>query len=171
LRCGAKSAATDIFTRLMGQWLSERLGQQFVDRPGAATNLAAEAVVRSPPDGYTLLGFDVAAGREPGRGLVVIPDVFALGPRAPIISAGARNNVPAVYALSEAARAGGLLSYGVDRVDIWRRAASYVDRILRGAKPAELPVQLPTNFEMALNLKLPRRSVFYPHLFCCALTR
>ena len=87
--------------------------------------------MRSPPDGYTLLGFDVAAGREPGRGLVVIPDVFALGPRAPIISAAARNNVPAVYALSEAARAGGLLSYGVDRVDIWSR------RLLCRSHPAQ----------------------------------
>ena len=73
--------------------------------------------------------------------------------RVPIISAAARNNVPAVYALSEAARDGGLLSYGPDLVDIFRRAASYVDRILRGAKPAELPVQLPTKFEMVVNLK------------------
>ena len=58
----------------------------------------------------------------------------------------ARNNVLAVYPLSEAARDGGLLSYGVDTVDIWRRAATYVDRILRGEKPAELPIQSPTKF-------------------------
>jgi putative ABC transport system substrate-binding protein len=95
----------------------------------------------------------VALGREPGGGLVVMPDPFTAGHRAPIISAAARNNVPAVYSLSEAARDGGLLSYGVDLVDNFRRAASYVDRILRGAKPAELPVQLPTKFEMAVNLK------------------
>ena len=69
------------------------------------------------------------------------------------MSAAARNNVPAVYWLSDFARDGGLLSYGVDRVDLFRRAASYVDRILRGAKPAELPIQLPTKFEMAVNLK------------------
>ena len=61
--------------------------------------------------------------------------------------------MPAVYALSETARDGGSLSYGPDPVDLFRRAASYVDRILRGAKPAELPVQLPTKFEMVLNLK------------------
>jgi ABC-type uncharacterized transport system substrate-binding protein len=73
--------------------------------------------------------------------------------RAPIISAAARNNVPAVYSLSVLARDGGLLSYGADLVDNWRRAASYVDRILRGAKPADLPVQLPTKFHMAVNLK------------------
>ena len=87
------------------------------------------------------------------RGLVVLPDVFMGTHRAPIISAAARNHVPAVYWLSAIARDGGLLSYGVDQVDIWRRAATYVDRILRGAKPAELPVQLPTKFEMVLNLK------------------
>jgi putative ABC transport system substrate-binding protein len=94
-----------------------------------------------------------ALGREPGGGLVVMPDVFTLPHRAPIISAAARNNVPAVYPSSPYARDGGLLSYGVDQVDQWRRAATYVDRILPGAKPAELPVQLPTKFEMVVNLK------------------
>ena len=73
--------------------------------------------------------------------------------RAPIISAAARNNVPAVYHNSDYARDGGLLSYGPDPVDIYRRAATYVDRILRGAKPADLPVQFPTKFEMVVNLK------------------
>jgi putative ABC transport system substrate-binding protein len=95
----------------------------------------------------------VALGREPGGGLVVMPDVFTTVHRAPIISAVARNNVPAVYSQSYYARDGGLLSYGVDRVDLWRRAATYADRILRGVKPAELPVQFPTKFEMAVNLK------------------
>jgi putative ABC transport system substrate-binding protein len=95
----------------------------------------------------------IAVGREPGGGLVAMPDGFTLPHRAPIISAAARNNVPAVYAFSEVARDGGLLSYGVDRVDLYRRAASYVDRILRGEKPGDLPVQLPTKFEMVLNRK------------------
>jgi len=95
----------------------------------------------------------IALGREPGGGLVVMPDVFQDVHRASIISAAARNNVPAVYYFSYFARDGGLLSYGPDQVDIWRRAASYVDRILHGAKPAELPVQLPTKFEMGVNLK------------------
>jgi putative ABC transport system substrate-binding protein len=67
--------------------------------------------------------------------------------------AAARNNVAAVYPNSTQARDGGLLSYGADQVDIFRRAATYGDRILRGAKPAELPVQFPTKFEMAVNLK------------------
>jgi putative ABC transport system substrate-binding protein len=91
--------------------------------------------------------------REPGGGLVVMPGVFTVAHRASIISAAARNNVPTVYPLSEAARDGGLLSYGDDRVDIFRRAATYVDRILRGEKPGDLPVQFPTKFEMVLNLK------------------
>ena len=95
----------------------------------------------------------IALGREPRGGLVVMPDVFTVVHRAPIISAAARNNVPAVYYLSAFARGGGLLSYEVDQVDISRRAASYVDRILRGAKPGDLPVQFPTKFEMVLNLK------------------
>jgi putative ABC transport system substrate-binding protein len=73
--------------------------------------------------------------------------------RAPIISAAARNNVPAVYGLSDFPRDGGLLSYGPDRVDIWRRAATYVDRILRGEKAGDLPVQFPTKFEMVVNRK------------------
>jgi putative ABC transport system substrate-binding protein len=94
-----------------------------------------------------------ALGREPGGGLVVMPDVFTYGHRAPIILAAARNNVPAVYSDSHFARDGGLLSYGVDLIDIVRRAATYVDRILRGEKPSDLPVQFPTKFEMVVNLK------------------
>ena len=73
--------------------------------------------------------------------------------RAPIISAAVRNNVPAVYNASEFVRDGGLLSYGANREDPWRRAASYVDLILRGAKPGDLPVQFPTKFEMVVNRK------------------
>jgi putative ABC transport system substrate-binding protein len=83
----------------------------------------------------------IALGREPGGGLVVFGDPFVQSHRAPIILAAARNNVPAVYTLSTFAKDGGLLSFGSDYEDIFRRAASYVDRILRGAKPAELPVQ------------------------------
>jgi putative ABC transport system substrate-binding protein len=94
-----------------------------------------------------------ALGSDPGGGLVVIPDGFTNLHRAPIILAAARNKVPAVYADSVLARDGGLLSYGPDRVDTFRRAASYVDRILRGEKPGDLPVQFPTKFEMVLNLK------------------
>jgi putative ABC transport system substrate-binding protein len=82
-----------------------------------------------------------------------LADVFLATHRAPIILAAARNHVPAVYARSEFVRDGGLLSYGPDNVDTYRRSASYVDRILRGAKPSDLPVQLPTKFQMVVNRK------------------
>ena len=95
----------------------------------------------------------ITLGREPRGGLVVIPDQWTLVHRVPIMLAAARNNVPSVAYFSPFARAGGLPSYGTDQVDTFRRAASYVDRILRGAKPGELPVQLPTKFEMVVNLK------------------
>jgi putative ABC transport system substrate-binding protein len=95
----------------------------------------------------------IALGGEPGGGLVVLPDVFTSAHRVAIILAAARNNVPAVYRFSSFARDGGLLSYGPDPVDPWRRAASYVDRILRGDKPGDLPVQFPVKYEMVLNLK------------------
>jgi putative ABC transport system substrate-binding protein len=95
----------------------------------------------------------IALGREPGGGLVTMPDASLFALRAPLILAAARNNVPAVYNLSAHARDGGLLSYGPDRVDLYRRAATYVDRILRGAKPGDLPVQFPVKYEMIVNLK------------------
>jgi putative ABC transport system substrate-binding protein len=95
--------------------------------------------------------FEVAV--DPGGGLVVIPDAFTTPHRASIISAAARNNVPAVYNLSDFVRDGGLLSYGPDQVDGLRRAATHVDRILRGEKPGDLPVQFPTKFEMVVNRK------------------
>jgi putative ABC transport system substrate-binding protein len=95
----------------------------------------------------------MALGREPGVGLVVVPDVFSMSHRAPIILAATRNKVPSVNWLSDFAREGGLLSYGPDPVDTVRRAATYVDRILRGEKPGDLPVQLPTKYEMFVNRK------------------
>jgi putative ABC transport system substrate-binding protein len=98
----------------------------------------------------------VALGREPGGGLVVMSDAVTFVHRAPIIVAAARNNVPAVYSAPFFARDGGLLSYRFDPLDIWRRAAAYVDRILRDARPADLPLQFPTKFEMVVNLKTAR---------------
>jgi putative tryptophan/tyrosine transport system substrate-binding protein len=108
------------------------------------------ASVRSDAEIETAI---VALGREPGSGLVALPDAFTTAHRALVIAAAARNGVPAVYTLSVFVRDGGLISYGVDQVDTNRRAATYVDRILRGEKPGDLPVQFPTKFEMAVNLK------------------
>jgi putative ABC transport system substrate-binding protein len=120
----------------------------------AARSLKVAAIittVHSDAEIETVIG---SLGREPRGGLVVMPgSVFATGQRALIISLAARNNVPAVSNDISFVRDGGLLSYGPKAADEFRRAASYVDRILRGAKPADLPVQLPVTFEMALNTK------------------
>jgi putative ABC transport system substrate-binding protein len=118
----------------------------------AAQSLKVEPIIAPVHSDAEIEAAIDALGREPGGGLVVA-DTFTNVHRAPIISAAARNNVPAVYRASLFARDGGLLSYGPDPVDNWRRAATYVDRILRGAKPGDLPVQFPTKFEMVVNLK------------------
>jgi len=79
--------------------------------------------------------------------------VFTTRHRADIIAAAARHRVPAIYPFNYFAADGGLVAYGTDVKDLWRRAASYLDRILRGEKPADLPVQAPTKFELVINLK------------------
>ena len=92
-------------------------------------------------------------GREPGSGFIAMADFFLFINRETAISLAARNRVPAVYPWRDVVVAGGLLSYGPDLADIVRRAAPYVDRVLHGEKPANLPVQVPTKFEIAVNLK------------------
>ena len=93
-------------------------------------------------------------GGEPGSGLIIMPDYFMLNHIRSITSLAARNNVPAIYPWrSVVADDGALFSYGPDLRDIVRRGAPYVDRILRGEKPADLPVQVPVKFEMAVNAK------------------
>jgi len=92
-------------------------------------------------------------GRQLGGSLILPPDGFTTAHRRLITSLAAQSHVPSVAAVASVAREGGLLSYGPDSVDIYRRAASYVDRILRGARPAELPVQVPVKFEMIVNAK------------------
>jgi putative ABC transport system substrate-binding protein len=119
----------------------------------AAQSLKVEPIIAPVHSDVEIDAAIVGLGREPGGGLVVMPDAFMGAHSAPIISAAARNKVPAVYYLSEFAKDGGLLSYGNDLTDTFRRAATYVDRILRGEKPGDLPVQLPTKYEMVLNRK------------------
>lgn len=92
-------------------------------------------------------------GAEPSSGLIVMPDSYLIGRRKLIVSLAAVNKVPTVYFVSDMATEGGLISYGIEYLDLFRRAAAYVDRILRGAKPAELPVQEPAKFELFINLK------------------
>ena len=90
---------------------------------------------------------------EPNGGLVVLPDATTLVHRRLIVALATRHRVPAIYSFRLIVVEGGLISYGIDVADQFRRAAGYVDRILKGAKPAELPVQLPTKFVMTINLK------------------
>jgi putative tryptophan/tyrosine transport system substrate-binding protein len=119
----------------------------------AARSLQVEQIAAPVHSDAEIETVITSLGREPGGGLVVMADTFTLVHRKPIIWLAAQNNIPAIYWQSVFARDGGLLSYGPDQADNWRRSASYVDRILRGAKPADQPVQLPVKFEMALSAK------------------
>jgi putative tryptophan/tyrosine transport system substrate-binding protein len=94
-----------------------------------------------------------AIAREPNSGLIVLPDANTVSYRDAIIAGAARHRLPDIYPFRSFAVSGGLLSYGTDVADVFRRAASDVDRILNGAKPADLPVQAPTKFELVINLK------------------
>jgi putative ABC transport system substrate-binding protein len=94
-----------------------------------------------------------AFAREPNGGLIVLPDFNIINLRQPIVTLAARHRLPAVYPFRYFATTGGLMSYGVDQIDQSRRAASYVDRILKGENPAELPVQASTKYELVINLK------------------
>ncbi len=98
-----------------------------------------------------------AAGSSvPNGGIVVLPGPVGAANRDVLIALAARHRLPAVYAFRYHVVSGGLASYGVDNIDLYRRAAWYVDRILRGEKPAELPVQHATKFELVINLKTAR---------------
>jgi putative tryptophan/tyrosine transport system substrate-binding protein len=119
----------------------------------AAASLAVEAVPAPVRDSSELHSVIAAQAREPNGGLIVMPDSFMDAYRVEITSLAARYRLPAVYPSRVFADVGGLLSYGVDRTVNFRRAATDVDRILKGEKPAELPVQTPTKYELVINLK------------------
>ena len=114
---------------------------------GISTFIATVQSERDINEVVTMLGRDRAAG------LVVIVDSFTYVHRKLLIAQTARRKVPAMYFASEIANEGGLVTYGVDVVELFRRAAPYVDRILRGAKPADLPVEQPSTFELYINAK------------------
>jgi putative ABC transport system substrate-binding protein len=98
-------------------------------------------------------GIIAAQAQSAGSGLVILPDVFNVTNRDLIITLAARYAIPAVYNNPVYAESGGLIAVGTNRVEVYRQAAGYVDRILKGDKPGELPIQLPTSFELAINLK------------------
>jgi putative tryptophan/tyrosine transport system substrate-binding protein len=119
----------------------------------AASSSAVEAIAAPVHDMSELESVVAARARAPNGGLIVIPDTFMDVHRAEITSLAARFGLPAVYPRRIFTEVGGLLSYGIDQLDLYRRAATYADRILKGAKPSELPVQAPVKFELAINLK------------------
>src|SRR5262245_26992931 len=122
----------------------------------AAPSFAVEAIAAPVRDSSELESVIAAQAREPNGGLIAMPDSFTVAHRVEIASLAARYRLPAVYPFRLFAEAGGLLSHGVDRTDNFRRAATYVDRILKGEKPAELPVQAPAKYETVINLKTAR---------------
>jgi putative ABC transport system substrate-binding protein len=108
------------------------------------------AKVHNTQDIETEIG---ALGKQPGSGLIVAPDTFSEVNGDLIVSLAAQHRVPAVYAISRFARRGGLMSYGPNIPDAVKRATTYLDRVLRGEKPADLPVQAPVKFDLVVNLK------------------
>ena len=119
----------------------------------AAASLAIDPTAALVHDGSDIERIIAALGSEPGGGLIVVPDNFTTVNRKVIIALAARHHVPAIYPYRYFCDDGGLMAYGVDLIDVFRRAASYVDRILKGARPADLPVQSPTKFEFVINMK------------------
>jgi len=119
----------------------------------AAASLGMEAIIAPVHDMPEVESLVATQAREPNSGLVVIPDAFTVSHRIEITSLAAHYRVPAVYWSRSFAELGGLITYGPYIVDEYRRAASYADRILKGEKPADLPVQAPTKYELVINLK------------------
>jgi putative ABC transport system substrate-binding protein len=119
----------------------------------AAASLGVEAIIAPVHNTSELEAIVAAQAREPNGGLVTMPEAFLNAHRTEITSLAARYRLPAVYPYRFFGQLGGLLSYGTDLADNFRRAASYADRILKGAKPSELPVQAPVKFELVINLK------------------
>ena len=127
----------------------------FFSRPfiAAATKLKVRPITAEVHDPSEIENAIMKLGRESGSGLVLVPDNFMSVHRDLIISLTAQFRIPAIYPYRYFAEAGGLMSYGVDAIDQFRRASEYVSRILHGAKPADLPVQAPTKFELVINLR------------------
>jgi ABC-type uncharacterized transport system substrate-binding protein len=119
----------------------------------ASASFGVEVIAAPVHDTTELESVVARQAREPNGGLIVLPEAFLIGHRAEVTSLAARYSLPAVYPYRQFPEIGGLLSYGFDRLDNWRRAASYVDRILKGEKPGDLPVQTPTKYELVINLK------------------
>ncbi len=119
----------------------------------SAASFAMEAIAAPVGDTFKLESAIAAQARAPNGGLVVMTDSFMHVHRVEVTSLAARYRLPAVYPYRYFTEHGGLLSYGSDQIDNFRRAAAYADRILKGAKSSELPVQAPVKFELVINLQ------------------
>jgi putative ABC transport system substrate-binding protein len=130
-------------------------GGAFFSRPfiESATKFKVRPITAEVHDPSEIENAVMKLGRESGSGLILVPDNFLSVHRDLIISLTARFRIPAIYPYRYFAEAGGLVSYGVHAIAQFRRASEYVSRILRGAKPADLPVQAPTKFELVINLR------------------
>jgi len=109
------------------------------------------ALLREPADIERAL-----AARSPRAGIIVLPDQFTCAHRESIVESAARHQVPAIYPFRPFTDAGGLISYGIDVLDLYRLVPSYLHRILNGARPADLPVQSPARIELVINLRVAR---------------
>lgn len=164
---------------MVGKWIEllkgvnptlDRIG--YISNPRTVASLLTDAAVAAAPRlGVSAVALDMAGAEQigpvlakfaerPKSGLVVLPDVFTSGNADAIIAAAARNRLPAIYPFKFFAARGGLLTYGIDVVDLFVRTSDYVDRVLRGEKIGELPVQQPTKFELVVNLKTARAMAF-----------
>jgi putative ABC transport system substrate-binding protein len=119
----------------------------------AARSLSVEVVTTPIHREADILGAIDACARNPNSGLMVIPSIFMTAHRELIVELAARSRVPGLYPFRYYVTSGGLMSYGIDGIDLFRHAAFYVDRILKGEKPGDLPVEQPTKFELVINLK------------------
>jgi putative ABC transport system substrate-binding protein len=172
---GNATGFTNVEDSLGGKWLEllkelsprmERVGALYNPKtsPGggayylrlvsdAAVALGLQLLPLIAHDAREIEGLIDALAAQPRAGLLVMPDTTNITHRTPILAAAARHRLPAIYTIPTFALDGGLVSYGVDIADIYRRGAGYVDQILKGAKPGELPVQAPTKFELTINAK------------------
>lgn len=128
-------------------------GGSYFLRPidAAASAFKVKAVMALVHDDDEIEAAFAALAREPGAGAVLLPDIFTVAHHLLVVILAERYRVPTIYGYRLMAERGGLISYGVDPDNLFERAATYVDRILKGAKPADLPVQAPTKFELAVN--------------------
>jgi putative ABC transport system substrate-binding protein len=130
-----------------------RTAEALKDLEGAARALRVKLDVLEARERQEIDAAFVAMAREPAQALLVMTDPMFEAQRERIVDLAAKHRLPAIFGWREFAEAGGLLSYGTNIADTYRRLATYVDKILKGAKPGDLPVEQPTKFEFVINLK------------------